>query len=97
MKLPLLFASTSLLAVQRTTASSYSSSTADCTVDFCKMQLSPELTKRYKITVPDNYNVKTDSECKECKLTVQLSLDGYAWIGMGVSRSGGMIGSHVVM
>jgi hypothetical protein len=28
---------------------------------------------------------------------VQLVLDGYSWIGFGVSGSGGMVGSHVVM
>ena len=68
---------------------------ADCTRDFCQLSLSNELLKRYKITVPDG---NIDRECAECKITVQLELEGYSWIGFGVSgNSGGMVGSHVIM
>lgn len=66
----------------------------DCTKDFCEIHLSEDLHKRYKITVPGG---NADSGCPDCKLTVQLELDGYSWIGFGVSRDGGMVGSHVVI
>lgn len=74
--------------------SSSHSSEVDCTKFFCELELSDTLVKRYKITVPDG---NTDSDCADCKITVQLELDGYSWIGMGVTGSGGMVGSHVVM
>lgn len=72
----------------------HSGSKVDCTSNFCELRLSDELLKRYKITVPDG---NSDSKCADCKITVQLVLDGYSWIGFGVSGSGGMVGSHVVM
>lgn len=74
--------------------SSSRSSSVDCTQNFCELQLSDELLKRYKITVPEG---NTDSDCANCKITVQLELDGYSWVSMGVSGSGSMVGSHVVM
>ena len=71
-----------------------SHSHVDCTLNFCELELSDELIQRYKITVPEG---NTDEDCADCKITVQLELDGYSWIGMGVAGSSGMIGSHVVM
>ncbi|KAL7521119.1 hypothetical protein ACHAWX_005818 [Stephanocyclus meneghinianus] len=71
-----------------------SSTVTDCTRSFCRVELSPNLIKRYKITVPVG---NTDKTCPDCKITVQLELDGYSWIGMGVSQNGGMVGSHVVI
>ena len=67
----------------------------DCTRAFCQLSLSDELIKRYKVSIPDG---NTDAEkCADCKITVQLVLDAYSWVGFGVSGNGGMIGSHVVM
>lgn len=75
--------------------SSDQSSQTDCTSGFCQLTLSDELLKKYKVTVPADNN---DNDCPDCKITVQLELDGYSWIGFGVSGSnGGMVGSHVIM
>ena len=76
-------------------SSSNQEEAVDCTRAFCELILSDELIKRYKVSIPDG---GTDvKKCADCKFTVQLVLDGYSWIGFGVSGNGGMVGSHVVM
>jgi hypothetical protein len=68
----------------------------DCTADFCKIQLSRDLEKRWHIHIPSNYD-PCDGMCSQCKITIQLIYNGYTWLAYGVSPDGGMVGSTVVI
>jgi len=68
-----------------------------CVSHYCKVQLSPDLTMRYKISLPDNYDHNSNGECNECKINVQMLYDGLAWLGVGVSSDGNMVVSHAIM
>ena len=65
-----------------------------CVSHHCEVQLSPDLTMRYKISLPDNYDHNSNGECNECKINVQMLYDGLAWLGVGVSSDGNMVGGH---
>ena len=68
----------------------------DCTSNFCSLQLSRDLEKRWHIHTPSNYD-PSDDMCTECGITIQLIYNGYTWLGYGVSPDGGMVGSTVVI
>lgn len=73
-------------------------SASDCLSSFCKLQLSKDLTLQYKINIPEDYDpTNTEDECKACKIEGQLSYDGYAWLGIGLSQNGEMEGSHAII
>ena len=73
-------------------------SASDCLSSFCKLQLSKDLTLQYKINIPEDYDLTdTADECKTCKIEGQLSYDGYAWLGIGLSQDGEMEGSHAII
>ena len=73
-------------------------SASDCLSSFCKLQLSKDLTLQYKINIPEDYDpTNTEDECKTCKIEGQLSYDGYAWLGIGLSQNGEMEGSHAII
>lgn len=69
----------------------------DCTVDFCKTQLSRDLEYRWHIHLPSDYDRNNDDICSKCEITIQLVYDGYTWLGIGVSAVGKMTGSTAVI
>jgi len=67
------------------------------------VQLSPDLSMRYRIHLPDDYHsvshtdTNESSSCEECKISVQLLYNGFSWLGIGVSPKGQMVGGHAVI
>ena len=46
--------------------------------------------------MPSDYDA-SDDMCSQCKITIKLIYNGHSWLGYGVSRDGGMVGSTVVI
>ena len=71
-------------------------SASDCISSRCKVQLTKDLTMHYQIYKPDDY---TDGDhCKDCEINIQLVYTGgYTWLGIGLSNSGEMVGSHAII
>lgn len=65
-----------------------------CIADFCECQLSDDYLMEYKLNVPDGESVDV---CDTCSLTVRLTYEGEAWLGIAFSTDGQMIGSEAVM
>ncbi|KAL9191209.1 hypothetical protein ACHAXT_000915 [Thalassiosira profunda] len=80
-------------------ARGHSHPAAACLSEFCQVQLSPDLTLRYLVLLPDGHDGDDfdQEECPQCRMTVQLLYDGEAWVGFGVSHKGEMVGSHAVI
>ncbi len=66
----------------------------DCTVQFCENELTTGFLQRYRIKVPDGQNPDT---CDGCTIDMELIYDGEAWVSIGFSLNGRMIGSDAVM
>ncbi len=67
----------------------------DCTQDFCENQVSSDYLLRYKINVPDGTTLGT---CEDgCTISFESIYNGEAWISVGFSTDGIMIGSDAVM
>ena len=67
----------------------------DCTVDFCENQVSSDYLLRYKVNVPDGMTLDTCNE--ECTISFESIYDGEAWVSVGFSTDGIMVGSDAVM
>lgn len=67
---------------------------ADCIQSKCSVELSDMLTMDYQVIVPEATTVE---ECDGCALQVKMTFDGIAWLGLGFSNDGGMIGSDAIM
>jgi hypothetical protein len=67
----------------------------DCTVDFCENQVSSDYLLRYKVNVPDGMTLDTCNE--ECTISFESIYDGEAWVAVGFSTDGIMVGSDAVM
>ena len=66
----------------------------DCSVEICTEQLSDDLLLEYFIQVPEG----TDPEvCDDCSISMVLKYEGEAWVAIGFSEDGQMIGSEAVM
>lgn len=72
-------------------------SASDCASSKCKIQLSNDLQLHYRIHLSDEYNDDASTECKSCKIEVQLLYDGFTWLGIGLSNDGEMEGSHAII
>merc|ERR1719375_2896102 len=66
----------------------------DCSAQFCDADLTGGYTMKYKINVPQDTSKK---ECAGCTMSVEMSYDGDAWISLGFSTNGQMIGSDAVI
>ena len=66
----------------------------DCTQDFCEQQLSPEVVLRHRINVPSDTTLDV---CDGCTVSMEAIYSGDAWVGIGFSTDGEMIGSEAVM
>ena len=66
----------------------------DCALDFCSRTLSDDLELKYKVNVPSD---TTPEECAGCTMTMELTYDGEAWVAIGFSNDGLMIGSEAVI
>ena len=83
---------------ENTTVSSMTAAAAggeDCTVDFCENQVSSDYLLRYKVNVPDGMTLDTCNE--ECTISFESIYDGEAWVSVGFSTDGIMVGSDAVM
>lgn len=97
LKLLLVFLAVFGLAQCQAHEHGHATSAPPCVAGHCKLQLSPDLTMRYQIHLPDDYDSHSEDECERCKISVQLLYDGYTWLGIGVSLKGKMVGSHAVI
>ncbi|KAL7541591.1 hypothetical protein ACHAWF_006979 [Thalassiosira exigua] len=70
-------------------------SSKNCFEEFCDYALEAEkYNLRYMINVPAD---TTESECEGCTITMEVTYDGEAWVGIGFSRDGQMVGSEAVL
>jgi len=61
---------------------------------FYENQLSSDLLLRYKVNVPPS---TTMDVCDGCTVSIEVIYDGEAWLGIGFSTDGKMVGSEAVM
>ena len=66
----------------------------DCVAQFCDADLTDGYTMKYKINVPQD---TSKEECVGCTMSVEMYYDGDAWIALGFSTDGRMVGSDAVM
>jgi hypothetical protein len=66
----------------------------DCTQEFCDYQLESDYLLQYKVNVPDDTDVDM---CSGCTISIKLTYDDEAWIGIAFSANGEMVGSEAVM
>ena len=66
----------------------------DCTAQFCNADLAAGLTMKYMVNVPQGTN---KDACTGCTMSVEMYYDGDAWIALGFSTDGQMVGSDAVM
>jgi len=66
----------------------------DCTKEMCEYQLSANYLLMYQLNVPEDTTLDV---CEGCSISMELIYDGEAWVGIGFSTSGGMIGSEAVL
>ena len=66
----------------------------DCTKELCQYQLSDDLSLQYQVFVPESTTV---DECDGCSVRMIMTYEGIAWLGLGFSNDGSMIGSEAVM
>lgn len=67
----------------------------DCTLDYCENQVSSDYLLRYKVNVPDGMTLESCDET--CTISFESIYDGEAWVSVGFSTDGKMIGSDSVM
>jgi len=67
----------------------------DCTLDYCENQVSSDYLLRYKVNVPDGMTLESCDET--CTISFESIYDGEAWVSVGFSTDGRMIGSDAVM
>lgn len=67
----------------------------DCTAVFCENELDDGFLKRYKINVPEGQD--PENGCEGCSVSMELIYEGEAWLSIGFSEDGKMIGSEAVM
>ena len=77
------------------TATASESAANDCTQDFCESQVSPEFLLRYKVNVPEGMTLEGCGS--DCTISYEAIYDGEAWVSIGFSTDGKMIGSEAVM
>ncbi|KAL7551297.1 hypothetical protein ACHAWF_017576 [Thalassiosira exigua] len=75
---------------------------ASCVSDHCIVQLSPDLLLRYRLLPPEGSDAldgcgDCDTDDCKCKIYVQMRYHGLAWLGLGVSSEGKMVGSRAVI
>jgi hypothetical protein len=63
---------------------------APCTVDVCNLELSHTCLLKYKVNIP---TIVTPVNT----VTIELVCEGEAWIGIGFSKDGQMVGSEAVL
>ena len=66
----------------------------DCSQDFCEEQLDADYLLRYKINVPSD---TTADVCDGCTISMECIYSGEAWVSIGWSLNGAMVGSEAVM
>jgi hypothetical protein len=67
----------------------------DCTQDFCENQVSSDYLLRYKVNLPEGITL---DNCEEaCTISFESIYEGEAWISVGFSNDGRMVGSDAVM
>ena len=66
----------------------------DCSAQFCDEVLADGFTMKYKINVPQDTSKEV---CTGCTMSVEMYYDGDAWIALGFSTDGQMVGSDAVM
>jgi len=66
----------------------------DCSTQFCDTDLADGFKMKYKINVPQG---TSSTECAGCTMSVEMYYDGDAWIALGLSTDGQMVGSDAVM
>jgi len=66
----------------------------DCTKEMCENRLSPDLLLKYQVNVPADTTLEV---CDGCTVSMELIYDGEAWLGIGFSEDGQMIGSEAVI
>ncbi|KAL7534607.1 hypothetical protein ACHAWF_004885 [Thalassiosira exigua] len=67
----------------------------NCFEEYCDYALEAENYKlRYMINVPAD---TTESVCDGCTISMEVTYDGEAWVGIGFSRDGKMVGSEAVL
>lgn len=69
----------------------------ECVNNFCTIELAEDLVQKYRINVPENSTLESCSTYGNCTITFEVVLDGEAWVGVGFSKNGEMIGSDAVM
>ena len=67
---------------------------SDCSQEMCESQLDDNYLLLYQINVPDGTTVDV---CDGCTISMELIYDGDAWVGIGFSKDGQMVGSEAVM
>ncbi|KAL7546815.1 hypothetical protein ACHAWF_014989, partial [Thalassiosira exigua] len=66
----------------------------NCFEEFCYYALEADkYNLRYMINVPAD---TTESECEGCTISMKVTYDGEAWVGIGFSQEGKMVGSEAV-
>ncbi len=66
----------------------------DCTLEFCENELTSGYLQRYKINVPEGQD---PGNCEGCSISMELIYEGDAWLSIGFTEDGRMIGSEAVM
>ena len=66
----------------------------DCSREFCENALSADFLQKYRINIAEGTTI---DECVGCTVSMELIYEGEAWIGIGFSQDGMMIGSEAVM
>jgi len=66
----------------------------DCSQEMCESQLDDKYLMRYQINVPDGTTLDV---CDGCTISMELTYEGDAWVGIGFSTDGSMVGSEAVL
>ncbi|KAL7537848.1 hypothetical protein ACHAWF_005918 [Thalassiosira exigua] len=66
----------------------------DCSKQFCTQVLDEAYKMRYKINVPAD---TTEKMCNGCTISMEVTYEGEAWVSIGFSKTGQMVGSEAVM
>ena len=69
----------------------------DCINHFCTVELAPNFIQRYKVNTYGFSIESCDLAENNCTISFQIEYDGIAWIAVGFSEDGEMIGSDSVM
>jgi len=76
------------------TTTTIASEGLDCTVDFCENELTSGYLQRYKVNIPEGQDPEN---CEGCSILMELIFEGEAWLSIGFSEDGNMIGSEAVI